>query len=72
MFRNLFVLLTTSFFLAACSDEETTSAPFIPTQAPVIEAFSAQPTTVDQGGSTELRWRVTGEPPPPTHAYAGL
>ena len=59
-----FFLLFAPFFLAACSDDGATSAPSVPTQAPVIEAFSAQPTTVDQGGSTELRWRVTGEPPP--------
>ena len=62
--QGLFILLLTPFFLAACSDDGATSAPSVPTQAPVIEAFSAQPTTVDQGGSTELRWRVTGEPPP--------
>ena len=56
------VLLLVS--LAACSDEEDTSAPFIPDQTPEIGAFSAEPRALDQGGSTKLSWRVTGEPPP--------
>ncbi len=52
------------FILAACSGEEETSAPFIPPQGPGIQVFSAEPSTLTQGGSTQLKWRVTGEPPP--------
>ena len=51
-------------FLAACSGEEETSAPFIPPQGPEISAFSAEPSTLTQGSSTKLSWRVLGEPPP--------
>ncbi len=60
-FYLVFLLLIS---LVACSDDEETSAPFIPDQAPEIGAFSAEPETLDQGGSTKLSWRVTGEPPP--------